>query len=223
VIKIGDAFHSMERFVGMTFHTVLPELVLMRIGMAVRAVLKFDTGEFLEFLFIFNCNRMAFHTGNTLVHARQRILCIGMVEFHSRFEGIVGMAIGTCSGDRFLMVIGMAGKAVGVYAQIGEFLGFCFGFRDILFFVAILALFLCMGACQFETCKVVVELILVKPDDLEIDPMMVIVAAYTILTADLRRSMVPSFLINAGFDLGVAFEAFCVGHLVPERMALCAV
>jgi len=223
MIKSGDPFYCVERFVGMTLNTVLAELILVGIGMAVVAVLEPDPGKFLELQIVSCCDRMAFHAGNRLMHSCERISRVGMTEFDCRLECITRMAVGTGFGDRFLMIISMTGNAVGIQSKVCKLFVFNLSLGNTVFLVTISASLFCVGTCQFETGQIMIELILVETDNLEIDAMVIVVAGYAIFTPDFGRGVVPFFLVHPEPDLRVAFKTFCVGHLVAKRMTLCTV
>ena len=129
------------------------------------------------------------------------------------------MTARTCRGYRFLVIIRMTVDTVGGQSEVGVFLAFCFSLGNELLFMAIRAGFFGVGARQFKTGKVVVELILVETNDLKIYPVMVVVAAHATLSSDLCRGMISSFLFGSDSDLRMTVETLVVGDLVAERMA----
>lgn len=80
-----------------------------------------------------------------------------------------------------------------------------------------------MRPCQRVTRKLMVEFILIEPDDLEIDSMMVAVAFCAIVSFNLCRSMITQVEVDARFQLRMAGKALVVRYLVAEGVALGAV
>ena len=93
MIKICDSLDHMKRNFGMTLFAGLPEFILMGILMAVSAIGKPDTGEFLEFHPVLHRHGMTFQTLHGLVYTCQRKAGGGMVKFHYRFESIRIMTV----------------------------------------------------------------------------------------------------------------------------------
>ena len=65
-----------------------------------------------------------------------------------------------------------------------------------------------------------VEFILIKPEDLKIQAMMIIVTGTTGFTVNFCRCMIPFVLINTRFQLSMAIQAFVVRYLITKSMAL---
>ena len=123
MIKIGHRPDRMKRSFGVALPAVLPEFILMDILMAVGAIGKPDTGEFLEFYAILYRNRMTFYARNILMHPRQRKVGRSMAEFRDWFEGFGSMTIRTQGRKGVLVIIGMTAQAIGPQSEIGELLG----------------------------------------------------------------------------------------------------
>jgi len=68
-----------------------------------------------------------------------------------------------------------------------------------------------------------VEFLLFKPDDLEIQAMVITVAGSAVLSFDLRGCMIPLVLVQAGFNLRMTGKAFVVRDFIAEGMAACAI
>jgi len=111
VVECLVPVEHMEGFNIMALGAGLPELVMMKVGMAIRAGCELDPGELLEFFAILQGNFVAFITCNGLMLALQLIFRPGMIEFHRRLEAFGTMTIGAGCAQGLLVVINMTGKA----------------------------------------------------------------------------------------------------------------
>jgi hypothetical protein len=184
MVEAGYPFHRVKRLVGVALGTVGAEFVLVRIGMAVRAVLETDPCKFLEFQVVPGGYRMAFDAGDRLMHPGEGIFCPVVAELHGRFEGVVGVAF--CAGcrDGLLVIIGVTGNTVLAQPEVGRLFAFYLRLGDAVFPVAIGAGFFGMHPGECKPCKVMIEFILIEPDDLETDSVVVVVTAHAALPAD---------------------------------------
>jgi hypothetical protein len=89
--------------------------------------------------------------------------------------------------------------------------------------MAILAGFFRMCPCKVVTGKVMVKCILIKPDNLKIQSMVIAVAVYTILAFHFCRNMISFILIHPGFYFFMTVEAFCIRNLSSQCMAIGAI
>jgi hypothetical protein len=104
----------------MAFQAIGPELVVVNIFVAIRAVLVPDSGKFLEFFTVPFRYFMAANAQNTGVLTPQGVFGCGVIELLRRFERILGMAVRAFSRQCPLMIILMAGKAFLIQSQIGD-------------------------------------------------------------------------------------------------------
>ena len=176
----------MERRFGMARHAIRSELPMMGIGMAVAADGMLNPGKLLEFDIICHGHRMAFLAGNCLVNTCELKFCVCVVELRSGLEGIGYVTVEAWRGKSFLVVVGMTGYAVRTQAEIGEFLGPDLRIGDEGNLMAVFARFLCVSPIQGETCESMIEFILVEPDDLKIQAMVITMAGSAILAFYLR-------------------------------------
>lgn len=76
----------------------------------------------------------------------------------------------------------------------------------------------CTG--QFITCKIVVEVFLVKTHHIKIPPVVIAVATRAILALHIDRYVVAFIPIYQGLYLLVTNQAFVIGHLASYIVAL---
>ena len=86
--------------------------------------------------------------------------------------------------------------------------------------MAFIAVNFYMRPSQLVAGQVVVELVLVEVQQIEIAPVVVVVAGGTFFAAHLPRCVVAHALVNLAFYLFVAGEAFVVRHFLAQHVAL---
>lgn len=168
----------------MALAAVLAELSLVRIGVASGAGLIADPGELLEPGVIPGGYRVASGTGNFPVHPVERELCPAVVKQGGGLESILVVAVAAGGRKGILMVILVAGIAIRPEPQVCEFFASDRLVGNEFRLMTILAVLLCMGPFQVISGKTVVKAGGIEPDDLEIQPVMVVVAAYAAFAAD---------------------------------------
>lgn len=118
------------------------------------------------------------------------------------------------------MIVVMAVHTVGVQPEIGGST-LTQGIIDDEFRGMTLATFLfLMSSFELVTGQVMVEGIFIKPNDLEVTPMMITVAAETILANHFRRNMVSALSIQTVLDLHMTIQTFLIGDLLSNDVTL---
>jgi hypothetical protein len=74
MIETRHTLNVVKRFRRMTFTAVLPEFILVRVGVTVDATREPDPGKLSERFPVFCRRRMAFQAFHCLMLARQRVL-----------------------------------------------------------------------------------------------------------------------------------------------------
>ena len=90
-------------------------------------------------------------------------------------------------------------------------------------FVAVGALSEGMSSLKAETGEIVVEGVLVEFYDLEVNTVVVVMAGHAFLSLYFRRDMITFVRIDPCLQFGMACQAFGIGDLVSQFMALGAV
>lgn len=122
------------------------------------------------------------------------------------------------------MVIIVTTEAFGTEPQVTVvFLITCFITGDEFRLMAILAFFFSMGTLQRITREVMIELILIKTDQVELSSMMIAVAFEAIFSFYLVRHMISLIQINPRFKQFMTFKTFIIGHFITQDMTFCAV
>lgn len=86
--------------------------------------------------------------------------------------------------------------------------------------MALLAVNRGMRPFQFIFCKVVVELLFIKPNHIKFPPVMFTVTGETVFRCYFSAGMVSFFLTDERFDLFMAIQAFIIVHFLTQIMAL---
>ena len=89
--------------------------------------------------------------------------------------------------------------------------------------MAIPAFLFLMRPLQFISCKPVIELVLIKADNLEITAMMVVMACIACFSFYLGRRMVTAASADPFLYGFMACKAFFIGDLITEGVAFGAV
>lgn len=223
MVEIGDPFDRVKGNLIMALCAVLAEFILVRVCMAACTPLIADTFKLLVLRTVFCGHRVAFDAGDLLMLSVEDELCPGMVEQGGRFKGIGIVAVGAGGRKGILVIIRMASQAGRVQPEVGELFAFNRLVGNEFGFMAILALLFCMRTLEVVTGECVVESRGIETDDLEGQPVVVVVTGYTSFPADRSGGMVPFVLVDAGFQFGVAGQAFCIRHLISKFVALGAV
>ena len=89
--------------------------------------------------------------------------------------------------------------------------------------MAFLAINACMSSFKPVPCKLVIKCVGIKPDDLEIPSVVVIVANKTIPALHIRRRVISFIYIDPLLNFLMAIEAFPITHLITQDMAFCTI
>lgn len=117
----------------------------------------------------------------------------------------------------------MTGDAFSFQAKKGVLAFFQILILDQRWFMAISTALFQMGALKHKPGIPVVELFLVKTNELKIQPVVVGMAPGAWLTFDCRRRVVAQVLLDPAFNLGVAGQTAFVGNLFAEQVTFRAV
>lgn len=120
MVEVGDSFDPEKGLFIVAGFTLLSESSLVWIGMARIAVAEPQAIELLEFLSVPCGYRVAFDALYRSVHSMKLKPGRTVAETRRRPERIHSVTGGTVLGKGFLMVVGMAGQAGLIQAQIGK-------------------------------------------------------------------------------------------------------
>lgn len=124
MVEVVHSFYDTKGFFVVALPAVLPETVVMNIGMAVGAVVERHSCKNLELLSGPCFDFVTFDAFCFQVLSPQYEFCGRMVEICGRLELELVMAVGTTSRQCVLMMIFMTGKAIRSQAQEGILLLF---------------------------------------------------------------------------------------------------
>ena len=146
-----------------------------------------------------------------------------MVKIWGGFECCGVVALGTIAGKRFLVIIGVAGRAIFIDAEVGIAPFFQFPVADVVGFVALSAIDGLVFSGQFITGAAVVELVFIKPNDGKIAAVVVAVTGDAFLALRLNGSVKTHAAVEPVLDLAVTTQTFVIGNLVTQYVALRAI
>ena len=191
VVKSIHAFYLRKRKFAVAFAAIVAKFIVVHICVAIGTIGKRKPRELLKFPAIADANRMALFTTDGLVFTYQRIIGAAMVEPRRRTKGILVVTRQAIPRQGILMVVWMAREAFRSQAQIGfPFLFLRNIMGDFFLFMAIGTVYFGMFPLEFVPAQIMVELVLIEPCDIKIEPKVLAMALGAFIAFHLRRSMV---------------------------------
>jgi hypothetical protein len=176
VIEVLDTFNDAEGLLSMALGAVLPEFVVVNIRVAGSAVIVPDPPELLEFLPVPGSSLMTSGTRHLLMLPGKLEFCLPVIEFSRGFESLQIVTIRAPGSKGLLVIIGMTCQARRAQSQVRELFLPDLLVPDPFSLMAILTFFLPVSPREPEAGEGVTEPVLVKPDDPEVQPVVVTVA-----------------------------------------------
>ena len=149
VVKFAQSGQRRKGLFVVAFLAVGSEVVVVSIFVATVAIRERYVGKSLERHPVFRFFQVAFDARHCFVFSNQSKIGFVVVKLACRCEGIHGMAFGAIVWKRFLVVIGMAGKAGLFKTQIRFFFLFQIHISHIIRLMALPAVYFFVCARQF--------------------------------------------------------------------------
>ena len=146
-----------------------------------------------------------------------------MVKIGGRFECRRVVALRTIAGKRFLVIVGMAGRAIFINAEVGIRPFFQIPVADVVGFVALPAIDGFVFSRQFVPGAAVVELVFIKTHNGKFAAVVVAVAGDTLFALGLNGGVKAHAAVEPVLDLAVTTQAFVIGNLVTQYVAFRAI
>ena len=223
VVEFRETGGRGERLLVVAFLAVCAEFGLVRVVVATVAIFERHTCKPLKFLPVFRLHLVAFLAIERLVFSNQREVRFVVVKLGRRLPGVGQVAFGAVIRQRFLVIILVAIEALATQAEVSFLAFFQLRIVHVIRLVAFPAINFFMRPGQFVAGELVVEGLFIEAHHVEVAPVVVRVAGGAVFRPHVFRVVVALLRIEAGFDFLVAGEAFFVGNLLAERVALGAV
>jgi hypothetical protein len=221
--KAGEPLQVLKRSFCMALGAIPREALLVGIFMAAGAIGKLQPGKFLEFLPVARGFGMALPAIDLEVGPVQGKIGLVMVKARGRPERLHIVTLQAIFREGFLVEIFVAAQAALLKAQESLRAVSQLAVGNVLRDMALPAIHTGVFPLKLIAGEQVVKSVLVKPHHFEIPAVVVAVAFGTVFPHHLRIGVVPVLFIDQGLYFGMAGQAFLVGHLFPQFMALGAI
>lgn len=177
MVEPPHAFEYLKTLLGMAFFALVPQLVFVRVFVAIGAICKRHIGEFLKFRTVPRFLFVALDAVHVFVLPGQRKTGFVVVEFRRLFKTFCRVAVRTFLAERFLVRVRMAACAVGFHAhKRAVFIKKVAVVQHKIGLVAGAAIDRFVLSRQFKPGQIMVERLFVQPNNMKIASMMVAVA-----------------------------------------------
>ena len=212
-----------EALIRVALFAIGAQVVVVRILVATVAIAERYPGKALKSLAVFCFFFVAFDAADGSVFALEREIRFRVVKIGCGLECCGVVAFRTIAGKRFLVIVGVASRTVFINAEVGIAPFFQIPVADVVGFVALPAIDGFVFAGQFVSGTAVVEFVFIKTNNGKIPAMVVAVARDAFLALHFAGCVKPHTPVEPVFDLTVTTQAFVVGYLVAQYVALRAI